>query len=351
MIWEAAPQDRHGGGVLVVSGEPRLVACTISGNQGLSGAGLAVESGAPVLIGCRVRQNSVSSAGMGGGGILVLGGTLTMRQCVVQQNAASGPVSGGGMAVHGGDVVMDRTQFLSNTCDTGGAFYCASGSVAATNSLFRANAEGLAGQNLTLTNCTIIHNMPVKIGSWSGVNGSGVLTNCIVWGNCEPWAAGIVPQVWGALEARYSCIAPNSSGPQLTGEGLSREDPLLDFDGRIVAFSRCIDAGMTTALGAMAVLDLGGSPRVLDDPGTSNTGPGGGARVDMGAFEFQGETCFANCDRSAVEPVLTVADFSCFLTKFAAGDPFANCDDSGAAPQLNVGDFTCFLQRFAQGYP
>jgi hypothetical protein len=61
--------------------------------------------------------------------------------------------------------------------------------------------------------------------------------------------------------------------------------------------------------------------------------------------------CYANCDGSTAAPVLTVADFTCFLQKFAAGDPYANCDGSTAAPVLNVADFTCFLQKFAAGCP
>jgi hypothetical protein len=44
------------------------------------------------------------------------------------------------------------------------------------------------------------------------------------------------------------------------------------------------------------------------------------------------------------EPILNIADFSCFLSKFAAGDPYANCDGSTIEPVLNVADFSCFLQ-------
>jgi probable HAF family extracellular repeat protein len=59
--------------------------------------------------------------------------------------------------------------------------------------------------------------------------------------------------------------------------------------------------------------------------------------------------CYANCDGSTAAPVLNVADFTCFLQRFAAGSPQANCDGSTAPPVLNVADFTCFLQRFAGG--
>jgi uncharacterized membrane protein len=61
--------------------------------------------------------------------------------------------------------------------------------------------------------------------------------------------------------------------------------------------------------------------------------------------------CYANCDGSTAPPALNVADFTCFLQRFAAGEPYANCDNSSAPPVLNVADFTCFLQQFAAGCP
>jgi probable HAF family extracellular repeat protein len=62
-----------------------------------------------------------------------------------------------------------------------------------------------------------------------------------------------------------------------------------------------------------------------------------------------GSGCYANCDHSTATPILNVQDFSCFLTKFASGDPYANCDNSTAVPVLNVQDFSCFLTKFASG--
>jgi hypothetical protein len=61
--------------------------------------------------------------------------------------------------------------------------------------------------------------------------------------------------------------------------------------------------------------------------------------------------CYANCDSSSAAPVLNVADFSCFLQRYAAGSAYANCDSSTVAPTLNVSDFTCFLQQYAAGCP
>ncbi|MBL9031754.1 MAG: choice-of-anchor B family protein [Phycisphaerae bacterium] len=61
--------------------------------------------------------------------------------------------------------------------------------------------------------------------------------------------------------------------------------------------------------------------------------------------------CYANCDGSTSAPVLNVNDFTCFLNKFAAGDPGANCDGSSTPPVLNINDFTCFINAYAVGCP
>jgi len=61
--------------------------------------------------------------------------------------------------------------------------------------------------------------------------------------------------------------------------------------------------------------------------------------------------CYANCDASTTPPILNVADFSCFLTRYAGGDAYANCDGSVQPPVLNVADFSCFLVKYAAGCP
>jgi hypothetical protein len=62
-----------------------------------------------------------------------------------------------------------------------------------------------------------------------------------------------------------------------------------------------------------------------------------------------GGPCYPNCDQSTTPPILNIADFTCFLIKFAAQDPYANCDHSSAPPMFNVADFSCFLTKFAAG--
>jgi hypothetical protein len=80
--------------------------------------------------------------------------------------------------------------------------------------------------------------------------------------------------------------------------------------------------------------------------------PGVGGGVAAKAAAWVGcPNCYANCDLSTAGPKLNIADFVCFLQKFAANDPYANCDNSSAAPAINIADFQCFLQKFAAGCP
>jgi hypothetical protein len=98
----------------------------------------------------------------------------------------------------------------------------------------------------------------------------------------------------------------------------------------------------------LSIMNVGGQ-----DAGTYDcvvTRPCGGVTSQPALLSVLGG-CYANCDGSVTAPVLNVADFTCFLQRFAAGDSYANCDGSVTPPVLNVADFTCFLQRFAAGCP
>ncbi len=97
----------------------------------------------------------------------------------------------------------------------------------------------------------------------------------------------------------------------------------------------------------------GGAITVNGTIGQAEPGPAltGGSYTLTGGFWTVSTVCYANCDNSTIAPVLNVLDFSCFLNKFASGDPYANCDGSTTAPVLNVLDFACFLNKFAAGCP
>ncbi len=55
--------------------------------------------------------------------------------------------------------------------------------------------------------------------------------------------------------------------------------------------------------------------------------------------------CYADCNTSGT---LTIADFGCFQSAFAAGETYADCNNSGT---LTIADFGCFQSAFAAGCP
>ena len=58
--------------------------------------------------------------------------------------------------------------------------------------------------------------------------------------------------------------------------------------------------------------------------------------------------CYANCDQSTANPVLTGNDFMCFIDRFVNQDPYANCNGAGG---INAADFGCYLNQYASGCP
>ncbi|MCC6660898.1 MAG: hypothetical protein IT437_08430 [Phycisphaerales bacterium] len=66
-------------------------------------------------------------------------------------------------------------------------------------------------------------------------------------------------------------------------------------------------------------------------------GPVSGAQVIV--------ACYQDCNGDGAR---NLADFGCFQTRFALGDPYADCNGDG---QLNLSDFGCFQTKFALGCP
>jgi hypothetical protein len=107
----------------------------------------------------------------------------------------------------------------------------------------------------------------------------------------------------------------------------------------------CVPDGTVTERGIDPDLPIPVPPASfqVDYIDSQNPANGGGGRIIIGS------TCYANCDGSAGNPVLTANDFQCFLDRFAAGESYANCDQSTGVPTLTANDFQCFLNTFAAG--
>jgi hypothetical protein len=325
-----ANRSAGAGGLNFGQGSTGIVTnCTFSENHvAVAGAAAAVRNNnaQATFIGCLFQDNT---SDIWDGGLLVeVNCVATVINCTFRGNTAALD-SGAIAAWQGSQVDVVNTLIVGNTVTgTGGAVHAAGVNMNA---------------HVRLTNCTLFGN-EASVGGGIRIDsfGTAQVLNSILWNNTP---AEIVELAPGGAVVTHSNI--HGGWP---GVGNIKADPLfgniaaLDFS--LSPGSLCIDAGENTAVPAGIITDLAGDARFAG----AGLAPGCG-RVDMGAYEFQGGACYANCDCSTTAPILNVADFSCFLQKFAAGDPYANCDGSTVHPVLNVADFGCFLQKFAAGCP
>lgn len=383
-----------GGGVWASGGAILVAECGFYDNEASFGGGVYHNQRSEgSVLGCLFAGNRANEAG----GLYALMSPVNVSFCTFRDNVAEGgafPV-GGGMSTYFSNTVTTGCLFLNNSAELGGGgMYCEGEAPQIANCQFLANrstaAEGYGGGVMNgynaatdLRDCTFVGNVANKGGGIFNIvfsaaalrgctitanvaleDGGGMhnfpasttsAVNTIVWGNAPE-------QVVGDLTAQYSSIEGGHAGPGVVSADPHFErapspgadqiwgTPDDDFgDLRLRAGSLCIDAGDSAE--ASWSFDLGGNPRRQDDPGIPDRSAGGSPAVDLGAYEFQGTTCYANCDRSTTAPVLNVADFICFQSLFAAADPMANCDNSTTAPVLNVSDYVCFMNWFAGGCP
>jgi uncharacterized membrane protein len=194
---------------------------------------------------------------------------------------------------------------------------------------------------------------PWDFGFANGISGDGAVLVGYV-------QRGGFPTVWAAFrwsEAQGFVELPRPAGGSAIANAASA-------DGSVIVGTAGVAAYAWTPLGAVdlrqhlmaAGVSLQGwtmseaygvsaDGRTIVGVGTDPAG-----RADSWVVHLPpGFGCYANCDGSTGSPVLTIADFSCFLNRFASGDSSANCDGSTTEPVLNVADFACFLNRFAAG--
>ena len=237
-------------------------------------------------------------------------GNPTVRNCIFRDN--DGHVGAGMSIVNNSGPVITNCLFIDNVAvyECGGMFIGAS-SPHAVNCTFSRNISGQTGG-----------------GGIMAYNGAAaVVTNCILWenkygGNTDE-SAQIHVSGDSSAAISYTCIQGLTGG--LGGTGNIGDDPdFADPDGaddtpgnedddfRLQVTSPCINAGDDTAVSEEA--DLDGNPRKI---GT----------VDMGAYEFQGETEMINIftGNANGDALVNIADAIVVLSYQFSGGPRPKC--------------------------
>jgi hypothetical protein len=362
-----------GAGIDLYESSVTVDGCTFRGNSAADGgAGLSAFASTPVVVqGSHFEDNLA----LVGGAVQAVAGTMSLANCVMVDNAG-GTHAGGFIAKGGAQATVTACRFLGNTAgQKGGGMYTFGATTTVSNCEFSGNRGTPGGggglwtngnAQTTLVNCTFSRNSGATMGGGILIEtGSGVIQNCILWGNSDSGGGVEVAQMrfisGAAASISYSTVEGWTG--ILGGVGNSATDPLLasplggdgvagtvDDDLALGATSPARDSGSNTAAQGLS-FDIRGGARRVDDPCTADTGEGTSPIVDRGAIEGAACTtvCYPNCDNSTVAPILNANDFVCFLTQFAAGNLYANCDQSTVPPVLNANDFVCFLTQFAAG--
>lgn len=224
------------------------------------GAGIALEDAYIGTISATHVYNNTSSTI--GGGIYLHGdnasNVVDIEECYIQNNTSSS----NGAGIHEADNAsaahtVNRCVITGNTSSASGGVYVTSGTV-------------------TGTNCTIADN---AVRGWENNGGTSVVVNCIIWDNTTE-SSGTITMTYTDIQGGHA------------GTGNVDDDPLFHAAGGRLQYydldgtSGATDSGNSGATGFISTDILGRS--MYDHPGVANTGAGGTAYTDMGAYEFQG---------------------------------------------------------------
>jgi hypothetical protein len=241
-VWVGRPAD------------PRFEYCTVAGHVTPVGGGLFISSDGVAVHGCRFSDNS--SSGAGGGLYAVAADGLTVDSCVFEGNSSSG--AGSAMLISNcRNATITRNLVFDNTNDynnTGGAVVLAGTRQAVVRNNTVCNNSNLdfdaLGGGIVVTQCTTVY-----------------LQNNLVSFNQGRYGIAVISGPVGVYNEYNNVYGHWSSGIYgvTPGPGFMEADPLVDPNYRLTKDSPCIDAG---------------------DPAMP-VPPGGGDRIDIGAFEYQ----------------------------------------------------------------
>ncbi len=284
------------GGGAYLSGTVTLTNSTLTRNQAHETGGGLFAGGSVTLVGGEFRSNisqqeNGGALGLSGnlllngtvisdnqsldsGGAILVTGTTTLNQALLANNRT---ISGSGGALRGiGAIVINDSQFISNSAYNPGGGLRASVGVTVSNSTFMSNTSGLGGG--------------ASEGGGLRANGAATISGGSFVGNSADRGGGA--QVGGTLflaETAFSGNIAALEGGALLVVTATVQDAAFDHN--------TVTAGNGGAIAASKVLTLTGSTftanRVLSGTAVANTGTGGGVFGD-GSINSIGNTFIGN---------------------------------------------------------
>jgi hypothetical protein len=285
-----------------------------------------------------------------GAGMYNAGGSPTVTNCVFVGNYAL--VAGGGMSNEWGLNGLGSSPTIINCVFSGNQSGAYGGAMCMVG-------EFTADANPVVVNCSMVGNTSTTGGGvYSGAYSVPTLVNCVLWNNSDAVGTGEDAQLQcNAVDVSYCCVqgwtgdlggVANIGGDPSLADADGADDLVgtLDDNLRLNPGSPCIDAGDNLSVPDGVDGDLDGNPRFVDDPGMPDHGnaPGGEAVVDMGAYEFQGSTCFGDLNG---DNQVNLADLSLLLAHYGAtsGASYADGDLDGNGT-VDLADLSELLSRY-----
>jgi hypothetical protein len=298
-------------GVHVSGGEPTIANCRIVDNHGTCGAGVyVIDAGDPHFIDCVISGNEAIWGGA------VYNGHLcgpTFVRCTITDNTADS-YGGGFYDSTSNDLTLVNSVIGNNSAREGAAIFNEYANILMCyNCVFHGNDAAEVGgafsnqmsTYLMVRNCTLVDNVAPMGGTVACLAETPDVACTVDFANSIVWGAGA--GVWNTndvsiIEFRYSDVVGGWDGDgNITGDPCFVD--AVGDDYRLAAGSPCIDAAQNgyvpfdtldvDADGEILErlpLDVGGLPRFVDDPSTTDTGvpslPQYPTIADIGAHEF-----------------------------------------------------------------
>jgi len=356
-----------GGAVAGGLGRIDIRDCRIAGNiADYFAGGVTTECADVTISNCTISENVGGYCG--GGGVACLYDTAVVRDCTIARNFGSGFYS------YSNQPVIVNCTIIGNTAnqdsERGGGICCHDGATIANCAIIDNGAEqggAVWGADLNIANCTIADNGADK-GGGIACSGNTTIANCVLWGNAAPQGSQLAvvyasepPTLTVSfcdIEGGEAAVHVEEGSTLVWGDGNVDADPLFAHPShgyfRLSAGSPCIDAADNSVvppdvadldgdgdISEPIPYDLEGNPRFVDDLGMPDCGFGTPPVVDMGAYEFPGETCFGDLDG---DRHVGLADLERLLSNYGADDDAVYTDgDMDCDGDIQIADLAELL--------
>ena len=338
-----------GGGLFLSNYSNKMSNNHINNNYSKSGGGgiylllgEVTSTAEQLILSNRINYNQGANAG----GITIQDPTQTVNDTISiinnEINNNSGNIAGGILAWFGGNIWIKGNSIINNSANTAGAVYSESNGLLLHGNIILNNHASTCGGyfyngdgNNPLCFVEDINNTIAYNTSGSGFNRAGAaifeayyltIKNSLYWGNSSGNGTSFIDVfVWNSTpDIQYSNIEGGINGidwlygtssagyannietnPYFMGTG--------DHPYSLLGFSGNINAGTPDTTGLnLSVTDIAGNPRIYD--GTTD-------RIDIGAYEFQGEPTPAGYQGSALE--------------FDGADDFVSCGNDSSLTEFD----------------